>query len=83
MLTTDLRTTQLTGPAGVARFAAPDRRHTADSRSLATSGAAFGNVFGSYLGCGSTVTGVWSIIDAKPMSKVDLHPDRWPLLSPS
>lgn len=82
MLTTDLRTTQLTGLAGVTRVAATDRRRTADSRSLATSGATFG-VFGSYLGCGSTATGVWSIIDAKPMSKVDLHPDRWPLLSPS
>lgn len=28
-------------------------------------------------------TGMWTLIERKPMPKVDLHPDRWPLHSTS
>lgn len=86
MTTTDLRNPQLVTATGVARVAA-DRRRTAGYRAataatFATAGSVFVTTTGIDLGCGST-TGAWSAMDAKPMSKVDLHPDRWPLLSPS
>lgn len=83
MTTTDLRNTQLAADAGVARaVAAADRGRIATGNGAST---VYGSelVFGTTFGCGTATPGVWSLIDAKPMSKVDLHPDRWPLLSPS
>ncbi len=74
MLTTNLRTTQALDPTtGVTRAVArpfATSETTAAAVCRATAGSTFAN-------------GSWSFIGRKPMPKVNLHPDRWPLQSTS
>jgi hypothetical protein len=85
VLTTNLRTTQSLDPTtGVARSAGMTCvRHrsvtAATYQNLTT--RSFATATGAT--AGSSFVAAWSFIERKPMPKVDLHPDRWPLQSTS
>lgn len=86
MLTTNARTTQSLDPtAGVARPAGMTCvRHrsvtAATYQNLTT--RSFATATGAIAGT-TSFDASWSFIERKPMPKVDLHPDRWPLQSTS
>lgn len=80
MLSTSSRFTQTLDPnAGVARRAGASVVETAVS-GVALSGFCVSTTSGYPTG---NFGGSWTAIERKPMPKVDLHPDRWPLQSTS
>lgn len=82
MLTTSLRTTQTLDPCtGVAPVVVECVRHRATATSIAAGSITAGETFAA---AGTTsIDLTWFVNDRKPMPKVDLHPDRWPLHSTS
>ena len=93
VLTTNLRTTQsldpTTGVAPVGMHAAGametcERPKTVTARVYQTSTTrTFANGSGTAIAGTTSFDASWSFIERKPMPKVDLHPDRWPLQSTS
>lgn len=93
MLTTNARTTQSLDPtAGVAPVGmdaavAMDtcvRPKTVTARVYRTSATrTFANGLGIAIAGTTSFDASWSFIERKPMPKVALHPDRWPLHSTS
>ena len=79
MLTTNSRTTQTLDPCtGVAPAAPVAAVECVRPRALATSATAGFAFTGN-----SVIDASWLANGRKPMPKVDLHPDRWPLHSTS
>ena len=73
MLSTNLRSTQTLDPTtGVTRPVARPYATAVTTAAVCTETAA-----------SAFTNGSWSFIGRKPMAKVDLHPDRWPLQSTS
>lgn len=99
MLTTNLRTTQTLDPTiGVAPAVAAERVRpgstitvTAPAYPFSTATtcapvAGFDRAFATSSATNPTeglIAGAWLANGRKPMPKVDLHPDRWPLQSTS
>lgn len=86
VLTTNLRTTQSLDPTGVTAAAVMTRVRresvTAPVYQASTT-RSFVDGLATCIAGTTSFDASWSFIERKPMPKVDLHPDRWPLHSTS